>query len=237
MTIIKLTETQLLDYINCPAFFDMKYVKKLPISHEKESLSSLLTKVSNFFYLHLLNGKVCRLDELKKKWDSICNSHNLTQKEAIEGMQMIAKFANWMGHEQPVVLDINTPYTVKIGNVELSGNMSPIFKRGEGVEFVVTDFSRRTPDQLLIDMKMKYTLDAYTYRILYGEEAYGTRVHNVKNDREFKTLRSNTQFDRLESTIIGVGKALEGKSFYTRESFMCANCPAINYCNSWTNDI
>lgn len=229
---IKLTETQLFDFMNCPAYFDTLYVKKLP-AEERQSMSSLLSKVSSYFYLHLLNGKVCTLAELKKKWDSICEANGLSAKQALEGMGEVARFANWMGHEQPVVLDINTPYIIKVGDVELSGNLTPVFKRGGEKELVVTDFSTKAPDQRLIDMKLKYTLDAYVCRELFQENIAGIRVHSVKHNKDFRTTRSEPDYDRLKSTIEGIGKAIKEEAFYARESFMCTNCPAFTYCRFW----
>lgn len=232
---IKLTENQLFDFANCPSLFEMKYVKKLPMS-EETSFSQLLNKVSNYFYLHLLNGKVCSLAELKKKWDSICESHQLSPKQAVDGMHLVAKFANWMGHEQPIVLDINTPYTICMGNVELSGNLLPVFRVNEKKELIVTDFSSKMPDQRLVDMKLKYTLDAYVCKTLFKEDIVGIRVHNVKNDKEIRTYRNEADFNRLISSVKGIGTAIKSSGFYARDSFMCPSCPAFTYCRFWTTE-
>lgn len=230
---IKITETQLFDWMNCPALFEMKYVKQLPITAKKQTVSTLLGKVSSYFYIQLLNGKVCSLAELKRKWDSIAETHSLSQKEVLEGMHEIAKFGNWMGHEQPIVLDINTPYTIVIGNVEIQGNLLPVFKKEDGVELVHTDFSKRIPDQRLVDLKLKYTLDAFVYQELYGKPVNGIRVHSVKNDKDLRTTRMQPDFDRLISTVTGIGKAIEAGAYYTRENLLCGSCPALQYCGFW----
>lgn len=230
---IKITETQLFDWINCSALFEMRYVKQLPITAKKPTVSSLLTKVSNYFYLQLLNGKVCNLAELKRKWDSIVEANSLSHKEALDGMNEIAKFGNWMGHEQPIVFDINTPYTIIIGNVEIRGNLLPVFKKGDHVELVHTDFSKRIPDQRLVDLKLKYTLDAFAYWKMYGKPVAGIRVHSVKNDKDLMTTRMQPDFDRLISTVTGVGKAIEAGAYYAQENLLCGSCPALQYCGFW----
>ena len=181
----------------------------------------------------MINGKVCSLAELKRKWDSICEANKLTQKEALEGMHEVAKFANWMGHEQPIVLDVNTPYTIVIGDVELSGNLSPIFKKNNMKELVVTDFSKRIMDQRVLDMRIKYTIDAYVYYKLFQEHPAGIRVHNVKNDKDMLTTRMQADFDRMESTVRGIGLSIQEKGFYVRENVMCTSCPAIQFCSFW----
>lgn len=232
---IKLTERQLYDFLNCPALFEMKYIKKLPIQ-ESQTFSSYLTTVGNYFYINLLNEKISTLSDLKRKWDSVCAGQNFTQKQVLDGMHEVARFANWMGNEQPIVLDINTPYTIVVGDVELSGNMSPIFKKKDRKELVITDFSSKLPDQRVIDMKLKYTVEAYAFRELYQEEFVGIRVHNVKHNKDLYTNRTEADFNRMKTTIKGVSQAIQSEAFFARDSFMCPTCPAFTYCRFWTRE-
>lgn len=186
--------------------------------------------------MQLLNGRICTLAELKRKWDTVCETHSLSQKEALEGMGEISRFANWMSIEQPIIVDINTPYTLVIGDVEVKGNLSPIFKKGEKHEFVITDFGKRIQDQTWLDFKLKYTIDAYIYRELFETDIAGIRVHNVKHNKDLKTMRMNVDYQRMETTIRSIGKAIQEGIYYTRESFTCPSCPAASYCKFWTRE-
>ena len=234
---MKITEQQLFDYIHCPALFEMKYIRKIPL---EESLSTpkLLNKVAKYFYLNLLNGKICTTSELKKKWDSICAKHEeqINPKKVMEGMSLIMKLYNWASDEQAVVLDIDSPYIIRVGDVELVGNMGTILAAPNNkYELLITDFSSRLPDQSLIDIKLKYTLEAYAFQKVYNKFIDGVRVHSVKYNKDFYTSRTDGDFKRLETAIRNVGKSIQDGLFYPREG-MCSTCPAKGYCKYWFYD-
>lgn len=186
--------------------------------------------------MNLLNGKVNTLSELKRKWDSVCEKNQLAQKQVLDGMHEIHRFANWMGSEQPNIKDMNGAYTIVIGDLELSGNMGTIFERNGKKELVITDFSSRLQDQRSIDMKLNYTIQAYAFRELYKEELAGIRVHNVKHNKDFYTNRTEADFNRMKTTLKGVSQAIQSEAFYARDSFMCPTCPAFTYCRFWTRE-
>ena len=87
-----LTEEQLFDYIACPVHYDTVHNKGFA-PHDRESMARLLTKVANAFYLNLMNGKVLPTSTLKKKWDSICETHKdyVTQQRCLEGMGQLRR--------------------------------------------------------------------------------------------------------------------------------------------------
>lgn len=230
---ITITENQLFDYIKCPAFYDMKYNKKLPIV-ESESMSKLLSKVSKYFYLNLLNQKICSAHELKNKWSSVCEGDgNLQPKKVMEGASLILKLLNWAHSEEPVVLDLDTPYKLSIGEVEVLGQTGTILGLDKDkYELMVTDFSNRMPEQAIIDMKLKYTLDAYSFAKVHRKHLSGIKVRSIKNAANFYTSRSEVDFMRLEKTIESVGKSIELGLFYPREG-MCSSCNAKGYCKYW----
>lgn len=234
---MRITEQQLFDYIHCPALFEMKHIRNIPLE-EQVSLPKLLNKVAKFFYLNLLNGKICTTSELKKKWDSICQQYEeqINPKQIMEGFSLIMKLYNWASDEQAVVLDIDSPYTVRVGDIEIVGNMGTILAApNDRYELLVTDFSSRLPDQSIIDMKLKYTLEAYAFYKVYNKFISGVRVHSVKYNKDFYTSRTDGDFKRLETAIRNAGKCIENDFYYPREG-MCSTCPAKGYCKFWSRD-
>lgn len=231
---IKITEQQFFDFMFCPAYFEMKNVKKLGIN-ESTTLKNLLSKVAKYFYLSILNGRIPTTNDLKKKWDSICASYQgqLDNKKILEGMGLIFKLYNWAHQTQPVVLDIDSRYSIQVDGVELTGNMGTILSAPNGqFELLITDFSNRLPDQSMIDMKLKYTLQAYSFEKTYQKPISGIRVHSVKYDRDFFTSRNVNDYKRLETAIKNVGLSIEQGLHYPREG-MCSTCPAKGYCKYW----
>lgn len=233
---MKISEQQLMDYMFCPAKFELKYVKGFAIE-EPPSLSKLLNKVAKYFYINLFNGKACSSSELKNKWDSICkqNPDVIDPKKNIAGMGMILNLLRWAQNEQIMILDIDTRYNIVLDDLEVEGCMNPLLAvlPGKEVELLVTSFSSNIPDQINVDMKLKYSLDAYAFEKSYGKRLRGIRVHSVKSDKDILTVRGDNDYLRLQSTLKGVYNGIKHKAFFVSETPMCESCSAKHYCKAW----
>ena len=101
-----ITEAQMFDYIMCPVRYDLAYTKGVRLSG-KPTVKSLLTRVSNYFYLHILEHKdVPSLNLLSRKYESFYKKdfQNLTDKEYTDGLFMLRNFYNWACDEQLIVI-------------------------------------------------------------------------------------------------------------------------------------
>lgn len=229
------TEQQLFDFINCPVLYDIKHNKQLPLE-ESVGFQDIMRKVSRFFYLKLSLGEVPSLAELKRKLDTAFKPYAgvIDDKLLIKAMQYLVKLYEWAKEEQLVVVDIDSPYAITSGHHKLEG-ISGIFVAGKNDrdELLITSFSDKLPQEDLNTLKLKYTIDAYAYRLKYGKDIGGIRIHSVKYNKDLFTYRKNSDYERLFSTIRSVGVSLEQDLYYTRDYFGCANCPARNLCKYW----
>lgn len=231
-----ITEEQLFDYITCPCYYDMKYNKGIPVSKEV-TMQSLLDQVSRHFYSNLLNKKVCSMDELKRKWDSICekNKEFINSKRNIEGMNYIINFARWASENKLILADFDSTYSIFLDGVEVQGTIGPIsVLPGKRCELLSSRFSNREPNQSDIDKKLKFTLDCYAFKNAYDHDISAVKVVHFKNNKEFTTHRTQTDYDRLCSTVQGVAKGISAGAYYPRESVFCTTCPLKNYCKYWS---
>ena len=230
-----ISEQQFFDFMECPALFEMKNVKKIDIP-EQITLSNLLDKVSNYFFINLLNGKICSGKELKKKWDSICeeNRHIVDDKKIRDGIALIIKFANWAAENQVVVLDVSSRYSIVVADIEIVGNIGTVLALPNGgQELLVTSFSNKAPDQTIVDMRLKYTIEAYGFEQAYNQKIDGIRLLSVKNGKDYYTRRGEDDFRRLRIAINSIGKSIQQGLYYPRESVTCPQCPAKQYCRYW----
>ena len=235
-----ITEQQLFDYISCPALYDFRHNKNIRII-DPVSMPKLLKKVAKYFYFNLLGGKVPSGNDLKKKWDSICNINPdyIDAKKNLEGLGFIMKLLQWASGEQIIVIDIDSQYNLNLsststGPIELIGNMGTILALpGDSYELLVTDFSNKLPDQTLVDMKLKYTLDNYAFKSVYKKPIAGIRIRNVRHAKDYLTTRTDDDYRRLEATVINVSRCIKDNIYYPRESIMCVPCTAKDYCKVW----
>lgn len=233
---MNLTENQMFDYIACPAYYDMKYNKKINVQKEP-TMQRLLDNVTRHFYSNLLNKKICSMDELKRKWDSVCskNEEYINSKRNLEGMNYIINFARWAANNKVVLVDFESDYTVTVDDIKVHGSIGPVAALpGKKCELIVSRFSNREPDQYDLDKKLKYTLDCYAFREAYQHDIDAIRLVHFKNGKEFTSLRNQNDYDRLESTIKGVANGIRSEAFYPRESSFCSSCVMKHFCKFWT---
>lgn len=231
-----ITENQLFDYITCPAYYDMKYVKRIN-AKKGPTMQRLLENVSNHFYTNLLNKKICSMDELKRKWDSVCNKNKdyINSKRNLEGINYIVNFARWASDNRIVLVDFQSDYTVNIDNIRVHGTIGPVAALpGRKCELIVNRFSNREPDQHDLDKRLKYTLDCYAFKEAYNHNIDAIRLVHFKNNKEFTSSRSQMDYDRLESTIKGAANGIRSEAFYPRESNFCSSCEMKSYCKYWS---
>lgn len=236
---MKLTEQQMYDYMFCPAKYDLKYNKLINIEEQK-TLNHLLNKVAKYFYVNLMNEKVLSLNALQKKWDSICetNTDYINNKKSLDGLFLIKKMYEWAKQNQIYILDVDTKYNIVIGDIELIGNMNPIMiTKNKKFELIDTDFGTKIKDQIDVDMKLKYSIDSYSFKKLNDQEIDGVRIHNVKTNTDLFTKKSEPDYRRMKSTIKGVAEGIRNNIYYPREQVLCTNCTARDYCKYWYSKI
>jgi hypothetical protein len=223
------------DYIFCPAKYNMKYCLGYSVA-DPISLPRLLSKVSKYFYFNLLNGKVCSLNDLKSKWDSICKQYPdfLDAKKNLAGYGLIVNLIRWASDEQIIVGDVDENYKLFLDGVEFTGSIDTILiRKDKKIELLYTHFSDKDPDQFDVETKLKYTLDSAAFLSMHGRPVDGIRIHCTKSCRDYMTYRTDPDYNRLKTTINSVATGIENKIFYPRESPLCASCTGKEYCKYW----
>ena len=231
---IKITEQEFFDYMRCPAYYDMKNIRGINMELDR-TYRDLLETASKFLFVNLFSGKVIGMATLKNKWDSLCEKagDKITTKQIMEGISLLMKLYLWAEREKLVVLDIQSRYTIVLGETELTGNTGIVVSDGNrGYELIVVDFSQRMQDQTISDMKLKYTLQAYVFEKTNNKMLKGIKIHNVKHDKDILTDRGEDDYKRLQSAVKGVGDSLKNEIFYPAEG-MCSTCPGKIFCRHW----
>lgn len=235
-----LTEEELFDYIRCPIRFDAIRNKHI-ITGEENSMSKHLGRVAHWFFLRLMDGVVPATSKLKQKWDKLCEQHSdyLTSQKNLEGIDKLMKLYRWAEDEQLVIGDLDIPYEYAIKDegdvISFRGEVSAIaqsLKRNSKPFLLYLDFGNKYPDQALLDMKLKYTLDSYAVAEL-TKKFLGIKVHHVKSGNDFYTMRQAQDYDRMKKAIANVAKSVHQKLYYPRENVMCSSCDMENFCRIW----
>jgi len=234
-----LNEEQLWSFANCPVQYDMAFNKKI-IPKKPPMFGEHLQIVANAFFANLMNGKILSGDELKRKWDSVCNKHpEIDSRKCIEGIGKIMLMYRWAERIQLRILDVSIPYVLlfrgKDNNelYEVADQIQTLaVTSGNSVELLVIDWSDKHTNQVRADMNLHYTLQCYAY-YMKTKNNLGIHIHNVKHSTDIYSYRGKFDYERLKTTVLNIGHSIKNGIFYPRENPMCTSCYVAGACKSW----
>lgn len=231
---LRLTVEQVIEYLRCPTYYDTLYNKQL-VGRKEKNLNERLSEVANYFCTQLMNGTVVEPYDLKKRWD---REKGLTPQENLYGVDALTRMYKWAREQQLRVLNIASPFALSLPgekeHVILIGKLGCIaYTKTGAIELLYFDFSKRLPDQALLDSNLRNTIDAFAFSRMYKEKLKGIRVRYVMKDKDYFTTRAKDDYERLARIVDNVGFSLRNKLFYPRESILCTGCDMKLFCRGW----
>lgn len=231
--VLRLTEDGLLDYIKCPNLFYFKYRTKIPVIG-KITVGELVKEVISYYYMKLLEGRAPSMESVKRKWDTLCENQKeaLSAKQILDGYGMLKLFDRFCREKKLIVADFLSSYELVFsGNIIVTGNIGTIRLLDRKLELFVVETGQKQPEQKVLDMSLKNTLRCYAAGETFkGYDLSYINVLHLKSLNEYRTYRSNIQYERLERAVQNIGRAIREEIYYPRESFECAVCPYKNFC-------
>jgi hypothetical protein len=163
------------------------------------------------------------------------NQNIITPKQCIQGwgyLYRILEFINVTGVE---VLDPEITYVIEPEGTKhaLTGTLDPIIKQGDFYTTLVISFSDALPENYVMDMNLKHTIDAYALNQFIPDIQHCITYHSFKSGAEKDTLRFSQHFKRLEYILEVVGNCIEQDLIYPRNSFSCSTCSLRGVCDQW----
>lgn len=239
--ILEITTEQFVDYVTCPNLFYLKYVNCIkPKTHI--SVKSILTSARDKMLYQILDGKYPDGNKAVNDFAKECQVNNFlsTNRGVLHGMRKLTVFHQWCIRNQLILADLGTEFELPFpkDNAILKGTFGIIRYVNQHLELLAVDFTDRDPDQALLDISLRYTLQSYAVKRLVPKyELEGIRILAVRQDRvnEFQTFRTPLDYERLEDTISMVIKAIRNEVYYPRETFECGRCPVKIYCGGLKN--
>ena len=237
MNLMQLSDRQLFDYMKCPVYYQGAYKYGLtPI--DPPSMNKLLGKVAHAFCAQLAAQTVPSKRDVENMWSRVCRKHSdyINDKKVIEGITALMQMYRWAEDKQLMIGSTDIPYSIVFNQdnpIELVGKIDTVaVTPDKKMELLIFDFDRKTPDRAIMDMKLKYTMDAFAFKKLMGKDI-GIHIHHVRSAQDFFTFRANDDFKRLESAVSTIGQCIENEVFYPRENVFCSSCDMRNYCRAW----
>lgn len=239
--ILEITTEQLVDYITCPNLFFLQYVNGIR-AKTHVSVKSILLKARDKLLYQILDGKYPDGNKYINGFVKECQDNHFlsTNRAVLQGMRKLNIFHSWCVKNELLLADLGTEFELPFpkDSAILKGTFGIIRYYNKHLELLVVDFTDRDPDQALLDISLRYTLQSYAIqRLVPKYDLSGVRVLVVRQDRikEFQTFRTQLDYERLEDTVSMVIKAIRNEVYYPRETFECARCPVKLYCGGLKN--
>lgn len=231
-------EEEIWSFMHCPVQYDLSYVRKI-IPKKVPTQVDHIKEAAQYFFANLMDGNLLPMSALKKKWDQICNENpEITMIKSNDGLGKLYKLYEWARRNQLVVLDLNVPYALlfpvdKNTSYDVRGCIPMICLTSDRIPVLLYfDFGDRATVQERVDLNMKYTMQAYAYR-MQTRKNIGIHVHNIKFDSDFFSMRGQQDFLRLHRTIISIGYSISHKLIYPKDGPLCLSCYALHACKGW----
>lgn len=241
---IDLTEQQFFDYIRCPALYDMKYNHKLLIN-KPVTIKDILQKATLAYYNLTIqrvqnNESPVSFRALTTKYESFFKPYKdiINRNDYTKGLIALQNFFNYMKSIELAVFNINSAYKITHKDVSLQGILNPIaVNQKKQLEFLIMNYSNRTPDILEGELKLKYTIDQLAFNKSNRDlQVNGLRIHTVKNvkkDTDLLISKNDNDFNRFYSTLYNVGQAIQNNIYFVRDDHMCSSCLYKHQCKAW----
>ena len=245
----KITDKQLLDYIMCPIYYNLRYTNKFKIQ-QPESYNTLINQVVNSFLSKLLDGEIMNTYDIKRKWDMISkkNPDIITPDKNLKGISALLSFYRWAQTYELIPVDIAMPYNIVLkddnininsnppDSIELSGHINSLIltKNNQNIEELIVDFSSRAPDQTKLDMDLKISLNHIAFYLTYKKQLIGTRIYHVKTNKVYYTVRDPlSESNKIKKIALNIAKSIDNNLWYPHQSPLCPMCKAKDFCRMW----
>lgn len=230
--LLQLTDEALMDYIRCPNYFYFKYISKIPVN-KIPTFHELVQRVIDAYMFKLMEGKIMTSKQFKKMWDDFAEEYPMiiSEKRILDGFGMINQIDRYCRQNQVIIADINSPYQINFkNNISLTGKIGIIRYNKTNLELFITETSQKLPDDFLLNMSTRLTLQMYAISKTTDCQLDGIHVYHIKTGKELYSRRSAKDFEKLERIVGDIGFAIRNEIYYPREDYTCPQCKFKNYC-------
>lgn len=228
-------EDDLFNFTQCPV--------KYKISHNgydvyKKTYNMFLHELFDYIVQYICfhdSEKV--VEKAQEKWAElyINNQVIISEKRFIEGTTYIISIVNYLLSEKNMnIIDANSPYLIEFEGTgyALSGKINMVAEVGNQLLIIDPSFSAQPPDRYIIDSDLHYTIYSKALADTYNKPVI-IKNRSFKTGKEQFALRNSIHYERLESVVCNVGKAMENSITYPNMGYHCTTCDARGVCALW----
>lgn len=234
---MEIKEEDLFNFIQCP----VKYkINNNGYDVYKKTYNKFLHEIYNYIASYICFHNTEKVvDKAQEEWTKmyINNQVIISEKRYLEGIGFITRIINYFLSEKMEIIDANSPYHIEFEGTgyALAGKIPMVGKAGSQLIYIDPSFSRTATDRYIIDSNLHYTIYSKALSDNYNMPVI-IKNRNFKINTEQFALRNEIHYQRLETIVCNVGKAMENDIAYPNMGYHCSTCDARGICSMWGSD-
>jgi putative RecB family exonuclease len=246
-----LSHSKMSAYVECPFYFKMVYIDKIPLEikgNYHTALGNGVHKVLEEMY----KNKSFSLSYIEEVWEKVCKKGYIEKNgEAVKslldddrydfpkgeeeknmlyyhGRKLLREYFHRNKHSFGLNQIVATEFYFKVevgkGKVILNGYIDRIDRTPDGKLVAIDYKTGKEKDQKEIDDDFQLTLYSFVMRKIFEEVEEGVAIHYIKSGNIIKSTRSKKNFDELLERVKYVKKGIEERSFEPKQGEQCRYC-------------
>ena len=239
---LRLSFSQLDDYLSCPARYRLRYVVGLPTPpHHALAYGSAMHQAVAAFHLRRAEGVAMSEDELIGAFAAAWSPEGYLSREHEEarfaaGCDALRTFRAQQLASEAHTVAIERPFSFSVGQDVVRGRMDRLDSTPEGV--VIVDYkSSNVPDQAKADARARESLQLQVYALAHeadtGRLPSEMQLHFLDSATIGRTAPDAERLGRAREKIAAVASGIRAGDFPARPNpVACGYCPFRDVCPS-----
>ena len=245
---MRISISEIKDYIKCPLFYKMKNIDDLPITKNiDEYFREYLKLTLSNYYVSIIEQKNKSFDGMTKRWEQLWFSSFMLEtfpeeelkERSNEAVLLMSSFIKRFGDEKVTPIAVNFQYEALFqgkenlhvtGEIDLIKIVNDRTVRSETC-ICILSLSKSYPDIFLIKNDVTLSVAAYAFRANFKAQEDKMFVINIRRSEDTPTLRTPNDFLRAEKAIRNICTGIKNGVFYpSPNTIYCTTCPFRMFC-------
>jgi hypothetical protein len=245
---LRISVSEIKDYIKCPLFYKMKYIDELPITKSiDEYFREYLKLTLSFYYFSIIEKKNRSFDGMTKRWEQLWFSTMMLEtfpeeelkERSNEASLLMSNFIKRFGDEKSTPIAVNFQYEALFqgkenlhvtGEIDLIKILNDRTVRSETC-ICMFSLSKSFPDIFLIKNDVTLSVASHAFRSNFKAQEDKMMVINIRRSDDTPTLRTSNDFIRAEKAIRNVCTGIKNGVYYpSPNTIYCTTCPFRMFC-------
>lgn len=260
----ELSIEEVFHFLNCPLQYHFAYVEgMIETSQEQKEGAAFKEAMHQTLYHYYSSIQQGRMPTLRQLYDKLTvlwheksdlpigvifdeDPSTTTRKAKIRrekylhrGLDLLQKFYQREKKVKQIIIAVNQPYRVTVGEVTVTGNFELIRERldkdspSRFIEVVDFRTSVRKPEGFFLRNDLHATFMHYAFQSMFKKAPDHFMLDYLGVEEAMTFHRTPKDYRRMLAVLNGVADGVANSHVYPRQGIQCKQCPFQRVCDGW----